>query len=84
MDNPNGPTMEQGALLVYIRGQGTPADVGDGAYNKTPVQFASQQRMVVWLMYVPRRTFSSGLRAAGWWCASPHSILVLIGVFAYG
>ena len=51
--NRNGPTMEQGALLEYIvRKQGTPADKGDSKYNKTPVQYASQNRLVLWLMYV--------------------------------
>lgn len=49
-ENREGPSLEQGAVLEYIRNQGTSADEGDGMCNKTPIQFASQHRLIVWLM----------------------------------
>eukprot|EP00752_Nemacystus_decipiens_P005606 g5074.t1 len=55
MKNPEGPTMDQGALLQFIRNQATPADRGDSRFNKTPVQYASQHRLVKWLMFIIHR-----------------------------
>ncbi|CAB1111856.1 unnamed protein product [Ectocarpus sp. CCAP 1310/34] len=54
-ENREGPSLEQGELLEYIRNQGTSADEGDGMCNKTPIQFASQHRLIVWLMFIIRR-----------------------------
>lgn len=51
-ENREGPTMEQGELLEYMTRQGTPADEADTKNNKTPMQYASQHRLVIWLMYV--------------------------------
>ncbi|CAM9955194.1 unnamed protein product [Ascophyllum nodosum] len=52
--SPQGPSEEEGRLLIFIKNQGTSPDE-EGKLGRTPRVYASQHRLPVWLRFIIHR-----------------------------
>eukprot|EP00752_Nemacystus_decipiens_P005734 g5189.t1 len=50
--NESGPSEEEGKLLLFAHDQGTSANERDTSSGLTPIEYASQRRLILWLRFI--------------------------------